>query len=232
MKETLCSGPLTVRGSAGKVEPGEEVRLGEPTWRPEPTVVSRDIDLLHRATIDGDDPAREQLAGYLLLRVVRIVRRRMRSLDPATIVDAVEDAVMKYLRQPETFDETRSRLETFVAVQARRNVLDRIRRDKRRRLAEQRAGLLPAPLTGRATLESRQTVTRIINATAWTPMERCFIAARLNGTRSTVELATILGSTGEEAQQRRDVKRVCDRLRARLRRFLNTEGGNSPRHKT
>jgi DNA-directed RNA polymerase specialized sigma24 family protein len=151
----------------------------------------------------------------------------MPSIDPEVINDSVEDAVVRYLRQPHLFDGSRSRLDTFISMIATHNALNILDAQGRRRQAEGRAAAEATATAPETVLPQRGWDKGKVPAIrsfmrGLEPRERQFLAARLAGERRTSELARTLGlSHLSVTDQRQAVKRENDKLRVRLRRLYD-----------
>jgi hypothetical protein len=146
----------------------------------------------------------------------------MPTVDSTIVNDAVEDAILDYLRRPDRYNPARSRLDTFIALAAKRDVLNALACDRRRQTREAAIASLQSPNTN---LKNWSTLDK--SDVSWTAVwelltsnpERLFFLARLDGERRTGPLAQILGlHTSPPEEQRRAVKRMTDKLRNRLRR--------------
>jgi hypothetical protein len=179
---------------------------------------------LHTAVLGGYLAAIELLTAILLNSGRRILRPRFSNVDVAIINDAVEDAILRYLVAPYRYDVTRARLDTFILGDARHRVLHCLRAE-RRRLQHQQLLIPTAHPWGLAEASdnaSDERAAAMLNAVA-VGQERAFLVAKLRGERRTVALAHILGAAHlPKPEQARVVKRAADRLRARLRRFVET----------
>jgi RNA polymerase sigma-70 factor (ECF subfamily) len=179
----------------------------------------------HRAVLRGDTKARETLSADLLSRVYRTLIRRMPATDPTLINDAVEDAILAYLENPNVYDPARSRLDTFITMAAAHRALNALRSQKRRIAAEERFGtsLITTPTPNHVVArESR--IGDQIRRVVVNRSEHEFLLARNAGVRRTQDLASVLGVMHlPVSEQRRVVKRLTERLRARLRRLSRSE---------
>jgi DNA-directed RNA polymerase specialized sigma24 family protein len=97
------------------------------------------LDVLHDSVVGGKISAREEIARILLERVRFVLSRQMPHVDPAIVNNACEDAILKYLANPQVYQRSRARLDTFVRFVARRKVLDAVAKEARRKRIEQNA---------------------------------------------------------------------------------------------
>jgi hypothetical protein len=186
---------------------------------------------LHRLVLTYNGNAIDDITRVLLRRLVRRLQWENPRVDIAILEEASEDAVIRYLASPGAYDPARSRLDTYVLADARLRILNRKRSDRRRRRLEQRYRLLgywqtiDAPTT-HDTSGSPPLVPRFLGYIVRSDVERDFLRARAAGERRTDALAQIIGvSDMPVSQQRRAVKRMADRLVARLRRAAGAERG-------
>jgi hypothetical protein len=172
---------------------------------------------LHRLVLEGDAAAREQIASLLVSALCRRLRRLRPGVDGALVDECVHDGVLDYLRSPGRFDPSRSRLYTFVAMAARRNLIDRLRCLRRITGTEIPVGH-PVPETIPFAAPVRQRTTLAVSRVTRSPEERVFLQARLDGEHSSAALAKLMGLDNLSIiEQRQAVKRLRDRLRRRLR---------------
>ncbi len=177
---------------------------------------------LHVHVLNGDETAREEIARLLVPLVQERMRRFARGADASLIEESVHDAILDYLFAPHSFDPSRSRLDTFVGLAARRNLIDGLRRLHRLAGREIVAGhplnetlALAVPIA-----EPDDSCAALVAVIARSEAERAFLNARLDGERRTDVLAKLLGmADAPTSEQRRAVKRVVDRLRIRSRRL-------------
>jgi hypothetical protein len=154
--------------------------------------------------------------------------------DPDLAHTAAGDALLKYVQHPEAYDPRGASLAAYLRMAARGdlvNLLDKEGRHQRQRVPwkvvelDQEGG----NLFGREDEPSRQ-LERAEEAAAWqqflrsvqegwTPAEQRALEFMLAGERSTAVFAAALGfGSLPAAEQEREVKRVKDRILARLKR--------------
>jgi len=187
------------------------------------------VALAHDRFLRGDESASSELVNHLLEPVSLRLADRWPGIDRAIINDAVEDALMSYLRHASYYNPAKARLDTFIAFVATRDLLNAIRKGARRRRADESLatnlahmstlhveGHGPAPSAFDPVAALRQLTTN------WSPKEQMFMCARLEGEHRTSKLAAILGLEEASAtKQRIAVKQMTDRLRLRLRRLVH-----------
>lgn len=163
----------------------------------------------------------EELVALLLNHLNRTVRSRLPRIATDILSDAVEDAILKYLRRPDIYDPNISRLDTFLTTVAVRCALDSLRRDARRKEIEQ---LILRDWRGWVDVEQdvqfRDVAQDVIRMVVRTREERRFVDARSLGECRTEVLASLIGfSNCATHEQRAAVKRMNERLRMRAKRF-------------
>lgn len=227
----------TVRFNApGEVE--QRVQMCEPQrWtsrRDAPIAMDSSFSLhlrkLHESVLAGDPRAMEGVAESLLRRCERIVKRRLPLLDADAAADVVEDALLRYMKQPTRYDPGLARLDTFIVRDATYLALHVLRSQRLRNLRHpQLTERMQACYCSRYShcadasedigLASASALPSLINRVS-TGRERAFLLAKARGERRTSVLAAILGcQVSAPIEQRRIVKQVSDKLVARLRRL-------------
>jgi len=163
---------------------------------------------------------REEVAAWALPRIRALLQRRMRGVETAVIVEAAEDAILRYLNRPPRWKQ-RAGLLTFLVAIAMNRALTRLAQEGRRTARERALASLQVAVSGAAAVqEGRLELTSVQHRIAKSPSERCFLAVLLHGERKTEAYAQALDVTHlPAAWQRREVKRVRDRLLARARRL-------------
>jgi RNA polymerase sigma factor (sigma-70 family) len=183
------------------------------------------------------------------------IQRAYPRLDLQIINDAVVDAILKCLQESTSYDQSRGGLVAFVRTIAQHHVIDRIRREQRRRLREaevidrlldharfDRAMTDDTALpdgteradglgTVRAAAGEPECAEVLANAMAGlSPMDQQYLTLRLAGEKRTAVLAGPLGVADRRApEQRQAVKRTYDRLRVRLRRAARRAASSDTR---
>jgi CheY-like chemotaxis protein len=92
---------------------------------------------LHARLITGDTDARERAAEELLRRVPRRLHCAFPRADVHEVDEAVQDAILEYLRSPNRFNPTRcDSLTTFIFAAAWRNLANAIKGETQRKARE------------------------------------------------------------------------------------------------
>jgi hypothetical protein len=185
---------------------------------------------LHDELLAGNFPAREEAAEILLPLLQCELSCRYDHVDPDILHDAVVDSIIHYLEHPALFDPAKGlALHSFVYREARQRLCNLVssadhRKKRECRWAAEQALPEEQALTGNGPLaEERRPKAlpaQLIQA-AQTEEEQQCLRLMLAGDRDLCAFAKALGVTGADpAWQRHAVKRVKDRLKARLRRMM------------
>jgi len=180
---------------------------------------------LHRRLLTGDRIASEEVVRLLHASLTQEVSAQFRQTDQHIIWDGVIDAILDYCAQPQQFDAERGvSLKRFLRLAARRNVMNILRGEQRRKVREEAAGHVWVvssvelnPAVGNL-LQKEEPTQRHRQQTALTnalqnPNDQQLLALRLQGVRRTEAFAEILGITHLPIEmQRREVKRAKDRI--------------------
>jgi DNA-directed RNA polymerase specialized sigma24 family protein len=177
------------------------------------------LEALHQRLIERDPAALDEIAARALPEIIRALRRRGGDSDAR--VEAAEDAILEYARRPASFDASRLvPLGAYLLMIARQNLIDRLRREARRRERQARI-IQQLALEGRrptkGTTGDADDGARI-TALASDPGERAALRLWLGGAPSNA-IAAALGLDGATAiQAARAVKQLRDRIVKRGRR--------------
>jgi DNA-directed RNA polymerase specialized sigma24 family protein len=186
---------------------------------------------LHGRLLAGDRTASEEVIRLLHASLTQEVSAQFRHTDQHIIWDGVIDAVLDYCARPQQFDAERGvSLKRFLRLAARRNIVNILRGEQRRKVREEVAGHAWAvssveldPAAGNllqqeeATQRQRQQVA--LTQALQNPHDQQLLALRLQGVRRTKAFAEVLGITHLPIEaQRREVKRAKDRIDKILRR--------------
>ena len=196
-----------------------------------PRLESPQLLAIHRRLCDGDRTASDELAELLLDPLVERIARQFPRADEHAHSQAVADALLDYCARPHQFDEGRGvPLAPFLLMTCRRNMLNLLRGEARRRTREGQAAQMFAtsiveldPVAGNLLQQEEgaqlhQQEEGLMNLLQ-DPKDRQILALRLEGERRTAVFAEILGVSHLPMEvQRREVKRAKDRIDKILRR--------------
>jgi DNA-directed RNA polymerase specialized sigma24 family protein len=196
-----------------------------------PRFESSQLLAFHRRLCDGDRTASDELAELLLDPLAERISRQFPRADEHLHYQAVADALLDYCARPQQFDEGRGvPLASFLLMTCRRNMLNLLRGETRRRTHEGQAAQMSAPsiveldpvagnlLQQEENAQRHQQEEDLMNLLQ-DPKDQQILALRLEGERRTAAFAAILGVSHLPIEaQRRAVKRAKDRIDKILRR--------------
>jgi hypothetical protein len=156
--------------------------------------------------------------------------RSFEGLDQGLVSDGVTDAILEYVANPRSFDDTRGvPLDRFLRKNAWRNIANTVRGEVRRRRREQTAAAI-APLVELHPAVGNDLQDELARRTAQHQRELAALPGdiekemqrlRHGGERRTAEFAKVLGIAHlPTSEQRREVKRAKDRIDKILSRKL------------
>jgi RNA polymerase sigma-70 factor (ECF subfamily) len=188
---------------------------------------------LHARCLSNDPTAPADVCAWYLSALVGWLASAFRGSDEHHFQTAAENAVLAYLRHPERYQPGRADLGRYLRVVARRGVLNLLRGDRRWRRKKVRLSVAetgPAgnllrskddPAHGLEVEEQAGERARLVAHVeqGFTPEERAVLNLMRSGEKRLEVYVAALGM-GErgEAEQRRAVKRVRDRVLKRLQR--------------
>jgi len=194
---------------------------------------------LHERLLIRDPTASEEVASAFLEVVRKHVRIRAQVhgiFDPDLINDATVEAVFDYIRHPEKFTPGKSSLRTYLNLAAERDLINMVRKDRRRRRGEElsadveltvisgnkevdiqkiRRNLDDVFLDSAVRRESFAKTAEIIRP----GKDLDLVKMMMDGERRTSAFADVLGIGNLPApEQRKIVKQHKDRLKQQLKR--------------
>lgn len=200
---------------------------------------AEDTLCLHRRLLDRDPLAPADFAAAFLKPLIAWLKTTNPGVDPMACEEAADEAIIHFLNNPTGYDSQRLGLEAFLRMAARRDLQNLLRKERRHHLhrrdwnvVEQAAedgkylGRDDDPSLPLQIEETRQRQTP--PDTLWqqlTDAERRVWEQMQQGERRYSVYAVIIGVTHlPAAQQRREVKRVKDRLNKRMQRAGGKHG--------
>jgi DNA-directed RNA polymerase specialized sigma24 family protein len=162
-------------------------------------------------------------AGAVLPPLEADLARQFRRADPHDVTTAAGDAVLAFLRRPETFDPAKGSLPGFLRLAARRDLINLLNKEKRHH-----RGQIPWEAVELTHPDRNDGVE--VEMLADSPAVRAVVDAlpeadrrvydlMCDGERDTAVFATVLEIADRPADVQSDeVKRAKDRVKARLRR--------------
>lgn len=217
----------------------------EPTIGSPAQAASEQDRQLHARLLARDAQAPSDLTEQYLLALVTYLRRVFPERDfpllrdSHLIEEAAEDALFDLAKHPEHYDPARSTLISYLRMAARGDLRNKLQREARHRrhlvpLPDENApGVEQSALARNSGREDTEDPALLaerreqlnpqfqpMRNTVFSDQDRTVIQLILDGERRTSVYAQILGITHlPESEQRREVKRVKDRLLKRLRRL-------------
>jgi hypothetical protein len=166
----------------------------------------------------GDELVREEIAAAVLPGLQRGLGRC--SLDPGNAATAASDSLLDFFSHPDRYNADLLPLDAFLRLIAKRKLAKIERSERRRRRHEVPVASLPERVEPCDPQVSQFRRVRLLFRVCQTEAERVFFRSRLRGESRPCELAEIMGLAGlDEEQQRRERRRMLERIRMRVRRF-------------
>jgi CheY-like chemotaxis protein len=211
--------------SAVVIEP--TVRCAQPSSYAAAHAMATHFHELHASILSGDPTVIEPLMRDLLIEVSGRLHRRWLRIPFDWIHDAVVDALLDYVRRPARFDHTRGiPLPQFIHHAARQNLLNRIDSERRRLKREATLDNMKAPtLADHASQPAESRWTQLAGAIEqFSKSERDVLQLWIDGETRTAEFARVLQlNNSDSADCLLHVRRVKERIRQRLRRWLSQQ---------
>ncbi len=189
---------------------------------------------LHERLLSGDRVASEEIAELLLMPLITRLSRSFSRTDVQVVSDGVTDAILDYCARPQIFNPLRGvPLGGFLSMAGRRNILNFIRGEARRKAREERFARASSskvvelyPSTGntqRKEIIEGQRKTKLMRILT-DPVDKKIFDLQLRGERRTEAFAKVMGiSSLAVGDQRRAVKRAKDRIRKLLEKHKGEE---------
>jgi hypothetical protein len=193
-------------------------------------------EVLHQRLVDGDVTATAEIAEVFMPIVAARLKRRYSDLDDPHLVDtAVEDALLSYFKRPQQYDPAKLRLEGYLYMSARGDLLNQLERQER---DSKQVGLAEVVELGDSDTEHGVEVKDeldidaiVLNYTSpvWERLSEILpdfidqeiVLLMMDGVRETSVYADVLGvSDYPPEEQFTIVKRHKDRVKKRLQRNL------------
>lgn len=189
---------------------------------------------LHDRLRRRDPGAADELAQTYLGPLARGMIRSFPRVDPHLCEQAAEDAILGLIGRPASYDPARGELGAYLRMSACGDLLNTLKRQRHRSRARRAAqcALMPhVPQDGRDERDAVRTLLAELPSLvgAFTREDMDVLALLARGERSTREFAVILGALHlSEGEQRREVKRVKDRIKRRLQRARRNHATCAP----
>lgn len=188
---------------------------------------------IHQRLIEKDPVAPSELVQAYIESLVRRLNLQFPNLDdPHFVHDAAADALLNYAQRPERFKPEKGKLNSYLLMSARGDLINRLKSEGRRRQREvhiENVELQPdlrnisLEECGNIELPSGLSIADIktqIEQTITDKADRKLVELILDGERKTKCYAEVLDITHLNMnEQRRQVKRAKDRLKKKLQRL-------------
>ena len=188
---------------------------------------------LYRRLLERDAVAPADFAAAFLKPLIAWLQTLQPGVDPMACEEAAGEAILKFITHSTSYDPERLGVLAFLRMAARRDLLNLLRKERRHqrnrrdfRVVEhgpedgKYLGREDDPSLPLQIEEARQHSALPVEL-GWEPtaMERRFVELMQEGERRTSAFAIVLGVTHLSAgEQRREVKRMKDRLKKRMER--------------
>jgi RNA polymerase sigma-70 factor (ECF subfamily) len=191
---------------------------------------------INRRLVERDPVAPAELIEACIELLVNRLRRAFNNInDPHLVDEAVEDALLNYIQFPEKYSPSRGRLTSYLLMSARGDLLNKLESESRRQTHETRLEDVELRLSLRNILVeedepvhdldiyqeySMDDINLKVQQIIPDDIDKKVVELILENERKTESYAKILGiSDLDIKEQRRQVKRVKDRLLKRLQRL-------------
>jgi RNA polymerase sigma-70 factor (ECF subfamily) len=186
-----------------------------------------EIDRLFRCLCNGDPLALTDFITAVLDPLANHLRRWRSGADDHLYITVAEDAVLALVRKPAIYDPAKRGLIGFLCMSAQGDLLNALRKEQKHHtnreshecveLAPDHGNTSAAELADELpSFDDPHVATEIAS---FTPTERAAFELMRAGERATAAFAAVLGIGHlSEDEQRREVKRVKDRIIVRLKR--------------
>lgn len=185
------------------------------------------LNELHEANLRGEPTATADIFSLAFEPLCRSITKAVFGAEQDDVSDACTDAIVAYLRRPRAFDPNKSSLWTFLHIIARRRLSDARRSARRHQPSEAETAefellqLRPNNYQGEDNLLAHDIEAKYLSEIAKDEKELRVLELMCSEVRDTSEYAAALGLDISNPTTVREVKRVKDKLKARLRKVRN-----------
>jgi DNA-directed RNA polymerase specialized sigma24 family protein len=182
---------------------------------------------LHQANLAGEPTATAEIFSLTFRPLSRHLKITRPDAPDDQVNDATTDAILAYLRKPGAFDPQKGSLWTFLCVIAARRLSDLRRSAGRERLPVnlipifELQPLRPNNLKGEDHLLAHEIEARYLTEIARDEKELQVLELMCSDVRGTSQYAVALGLDSADPGTAHEVKRVKDKLKARLKKVRN-----------
>lgn len=193
-----------------------------------------DATILHQRLLAGDLTASAEIAELYLPSLVEYMKARFKRVkDPHLVEMAAIDAMWNYLRRPQQYDPAKMRLESYLRMAARYDLLNLLAKHNKEALKGRQVVELDAPgAEHEIKYEAKPRVkeqVEILASPIWqrlrellpNPADLEIVLLMMEDVHETKEYAAVLGITHlSSKEQAQEVKRHKDRIKKRLQRHM------------
>ncbi|HET8628271.1 MAG TPA: sigma factor [Thermomicrobiales bacterium] len=206
--------------------------------RPPPLPSPEEGRALHARLLAGDPVAPAELAEAYLDHLAGWLQARNRGVrDPHLHDEAAEDALLALIKDPGSYDPARLGLTAYLHMSAQGDLRNLLAKERRRHVRQvDLTAVELSPARGKELWDTANDPARIVECAAdaaappvptlpdLTAAETAVLALMQDRERDNGAYARVLGIADSPiAEQRREVKRVKDRLKKRLARARGTD---------
>lgn len=221
--------------------PGRQNRLSRSTG----SFSDEEAVSLYNRLLANDPTASSELAEGFLTPLIHWLQKQNRRIAPELVCQAAEDAILNLIRKPSTFDPGKNlTLEKYLRMSAQGDLRNVLAKEKRKQgqeiswnvveLSDQRGKYLGKeddPSLPLQVAEKMEELGQVVSAQirqGLTEPELRVLDLMLQGERRTIRFAEAYGIAHlEPADQKRQIKRVKDKLQKRLDRKGKRNEGTS-----
>ena len=191
-------------------------------------------EALHQRLTDGDDFAISELCDRLLPSVTAKLLGQNRDVDEHLIHSAINDAFLNYINNPSSYDPSLSSLASYLRMSAQRDLQNHLKTlHRRQKVVELSLDDAEHEMSdeGKRNIEqqfidSESPLVRKVFEIVTDDIDRQIVSLMMDKVRDTKEFADILNiSYLPEKEQRDEVKRHKDRIKASVKRKLRLKAG-------
>jgi DNA-directed RNA polymerase specialized sigma24 family protein len=174
---------------------------------------------LHARLLAGDAVAPAELCERFLPRLEARSRRAFPHADPHLRLEAVHETLLKFAERPGRYDPLVAPLGAYLCGVLWRRLVRLLQKERRERHLPLRLVELASPEGNKEEEDDPAArLDRAALAAGLSRDERLVLELLRAGEHSTAVIAAALGLRGTRAEQRREVKRIRDRVIKRLKR--------------
>lgn len=187
---------------------------------------------LHRRLLAGDSKLSAVVADKFFEPLARAIQTSFAKTHEHTVQSVAADAILEYILRPQRYDPEKRALLAYLYMDARGNLLNILQREKRREQLMQNENFDEA-VENQSVHGNKekmgdqilidQELNEKLDKVIPDPIERKVLALMMDGEHRTKVFVEVMGIQHlHNEDQCADVKRMKDRIKARLRRYGRT----------